>query len=92
MRVVRSLTELHAGYTGKYTAEFITTNLPTDLKWAIAGRSRGKLEKLAADMKPLNPDRQQPGRYLFGNRPCPGFVYCLSWLPNSQCTSQLQVN
>ncbi|KAJ4392169.1 hypothetical protein N0V93_005792 [Gnomoniopsis smithogilvyi] len=48
------------GYTGKYTAEHIATNLPTNLKWALAGRSREKLEKLAADIRPLNPDRQQP--------------------------------
>lgn len=53
------------GYTGKYTAEHITTNLPTDLKWAIAGRSHGKLEKLAAEIKPLNPDRRQPGGCFF---------------------------
>lgn len=52
------------GYTGKYTAQHITTNLPTDLKWAIAGRSHDKLEKLAAEIKPLNPDRRQPGQYL----------------------------
>lgn len=36
-------------------------HLPTDLKWAIAGRSQAKLEKIAADIKPLNPDRRQPG-------------------------------
>ncbi|KAJ0107590.1 saccharopine dehydrogenase [Diaporthe amygdali] len=48
------------GYTGKYTAEHITTHLPTDLKWAIAGRSREKLQKLADELKPLNPDRRQP--------------------------------
>ncbi|KUI59820.1 hypothetical protein VP1G_07044 [Cytospora mali] len=48
------------GYTGKYTSEHITGHLPTDLKWAIAGRSQGKLEKLAAELKELNPDRRQP--------------------------------
>lgn len=52
------------GYTGKYTAEHITTNLPTDLKWAVAGRSHKKLEKLVADIKLLNPDRRQPGGCL----------------------------
>lgn len=51
------------GYTGKITAEYITTNLPTDLKWAVAGRSREKLEKIAAELKSLNTDRRQPGRY-----------------------------
>lgn len=56
------------GYTGKYTAEHITEHLPTDLKWAIAGRSQGKLEKLAAELKGLNPDRRQPGMWLDTNQ------------------------
>jgi short subunit dehydrogenase-like uncharacterized protein len=50
------------GYTGKYTAEFIQQHLPTDLKWAIAGRNAQKLEGLAAELKQLNKDRVQPGR------------------------------
>lgn len=49
------------GYTGKLTAEHIAANLPTDLKWAIAGRSTAKLEAVAAELKALNPDRVQPG-------------------------------
>ncbi len=51
------------GYTGKLTAEHITTQLPTDLKWALAGRSASKLEAVAADCKTLNPDRVQPGEF-----------------------------
>ena len=49
------------GYTGKYTAQYITTHLPTDLKWAVAGRSQSKLEGLVAECQKLNPDRAQPG-------------------------------
>jgi len=49
------------GYTGKYTAEHITTSLPTDFKWAIAGRNEGKLQELAGELRSLNPDRVQPG-------------------------------
>ena len=49
------------GYTGALTAEHIAEHLPTNLKWAIAGRSRNKLEKLAEDLKKINPDRLQPG-------------------------------
>jgi short subunit dehydrogenase-like uncharacterized protein len=49
------------GYTGKYTAEHITTDLPTDFKWAIAGRNESKLQGLATELKSLNPDRAQPG-------------------------------
>ncbi|MCJ1307393.1 hypothetical protein MMC25_001039 [Agyrium rufum] len=49
------------GYTGQYCAEHITTSLPTDLKWAVAGRSASKLSSLVSDVKKLNPDRAQPG-------------------------------
>lgn len=49
------------GYTGRYTAEHITTHLPTDFQWAIAGRSEHKLNDLAAELRALNVDRQQPG-------------------------------
>ncbi|KAK3313522.1 Saccharopine dehydrogenase-domain-containing protein [Apodospora peruviana] len=48
------------GYTGKLTAQHITTHLPTDLKWAVAGRSRDKLQRAVEDLKFLNPDRLQP--------------------------------
>ncbi|GME33541.1 Saccharopine dehydrogenase / Homospermidine synthase [Neofusicoccum parvum] len=48
------------GYTGKLTAEHITTSLPTDLKWAIAGRNEKKLANVAEELKRLNPDRPQP--------------------------------
>ena len=49
------------GYTGKYCAEHIVTHLPTDLKWAIAGRSTSKLCTLLDDIKLLDPDRLHPG-------------------------------
>lgn len=49
------------GYTGKLTAEHVATHLPTDLRWALAGRSGSKLEAVAAECKSLNPDRVQPG-------------------------------
>ncbi|KAI9641505.1 hypothetical protein NHQ30_010314 [Ciborinia camelliae] len=49
------------GYTGKLTAEHVATHLPTDLRWALAGRSSSKLEAVAAECKALNPDRSQPG-------------------------------
>jgi short subunit dehydrogenase-like uncharacterized protein len=51
------------GYTGKLTAEHIATHLPTNLRWAIAGRSESKLIDLAAGCRALNPDRSQPGMY-----------------------------
>ncbi len=49
------------GYTGKLCAQHITTNLPTNLRWAVAGRSEAKLSQLITDLKPLNADRVQPG-------------------------------
>ncbi|KAL1885221.1 hypothetical protein Plec18167_001878 [Paecilomyces lecythidis] len=48
------------GYTGKLCAEHIVQHLPTDLKWALAGRSAGKLEAVAKELRALNPDRIQP--------------------------------
>ena len=48
------------GYTGKYTVEHISTHLPTDLKWAVAGRSAAKLTALVDETRPLNPDRLLP--------------------------------
>lgn len=48
------------GYTGKLTAEHVVKALPTDLKWALAGRSASKLEAVAAECKSSNPDRIQP--------------------------------
>ena len=48
------------GYTGAITAEHLTTNFPTTLKWAIVGRSPSALETLAAKLKTLNPDRSPP--------------------------------
>jgi len=50
------------GYTGRLCAEHIVQRLPTDLKWAIAGRSAEKLEKVAKELKNENPDRVQPGK------------------------------
>ncbi|KAM0815636.1 putative Saccharopine dehydrogenase-domain-containing protein [Seiridium cardinale] len=48
------------GYTGSLVAEHIVQHLPTNLQWAIAGRSKQKLEHLAAKLAKLAPDRVQP--------------------------------
>ena len=52
------------GYTGKLCAEYITTNLPTSLKWAVAGRSQPKLSGLLDELKGMCPDRIQPGKSI----------------------------
>ncbi|EMF13192.1 uncharacterized protein SEPMUDRAFT_148566 [Sphaerulina musiva SO2202] len=49
------------GYTGKYTAEHVARQLPTDLKWAIAGRTESKLRAVADELRVAYPDRVQPG-------------------------------
>ena len=49
------------GYTGKLCAKHITKQLPTNLKWAVAGRSFSKLQGVVDDLKKLNQDRAQPG-------------------------------
>lgn len=49
------------GYTGKYVAEYVTSHLPTTLKWAVAGRSETKLASLVDELRTLNPDRMAPG-------------------------------
>jgi short subunit dehydrogenase-like uncharacterized protein len=51
------------GYTGNLTAHHIAQNLPTNLKWAIAGRSSAKLDVLAAELKRISQDRLQPGTF-----------------------------
>ncbi|KAH2029615.1 hypothetical protein KXV43_000412 [Aspergillus fumigatus] len=48
------------GYTGRLCAEHIVKNLPTNLKWALAGRSVQKIEVIAKELKTLNPDRAAP--------------------------------
>lgn len=48
------------GYTGKLTAEYITAHLPTNIKWAIAGRSQSKLQALVSELKTLNSSRTSP--------------------------------
>ncbi|KAL7917320.1 Saccharopine dehydrogenase domain-containing protein [Trichoderma austrokoningii] len=48
------------GYTGALTAEHIAKHLPTNLRWAIAGRSSTKLKGLAARLQVLGTDRLQP--------------------------------
>lgn len=49
------------GYTGKFCAEYITTSLPTNLRWAVAGRSENRLAAIVEDIRPYHRDRLQPG-------------------------------
>lgn len=56
------------GYTGKLTAQHIVKHFPTNIKWALAGRSLSKVEQVARELKELNPDRDEPG--MFQVRDC----------------------
>ena len=38
------------GFTGKLVAEYLVKHAPADLRWALAGRSREKLEAVRADL------------------------------------------
>ncbi|KAL5117577.1 hypothetical protein ACEQ8H_004470 [Pleosporales sp. CAS-2024a] len=48
------------GYTGKLVAEWISTQLPEDLQWAIAGRNAKKLQGVVDELTKLSPGRKQP--------------------------------
>jgi short subunit dehydrogenase-like uncharacterized protein len=43
-----------SGFTGRLTAQYLAAHAPGDLRWAIAGRNRGKLEKLRAELAAEN--------------------------------------
>ncbi|KAL9603475.1 MAG: hypothetical protein Q9219_001162 [cf. Caloplaca sp. 3 TL-2023] len=48
------------GYTGKLCAEHIVKTLPTNLKWAVSGRSYDRLCAVLEEIKSYNHDRIQP--------------------------------
>ena len=58
------------GYTGKLCAEYISTSLPTNLKWAIAGRSETKLLAIKDGLEAMSTDRLQPGQLLAPSLSC----------------------
>ncbi|MET9518971.1 saccharopine dehydrogenase NADP-binding domain-containing protein [Streptomyces sp. NPDC002994] len=43
------------GFVGELTAEYLAAHAPADCRWAIAGRSRTKLEKLRERLIAVNP-------------------------------------
>lgn len=36
--------------------------MPTDLKWAVAGRSESRIQAVVDECTKLNPDRLPPGK------------------------------
>jgi short subunit dehydrogenase-like uncharacterized protein len=51
------------GYTGKLCAEHIYSKLPSDLKWAIAGRSQAKLEAIRTELQSSGGSGALPGMF-----------------------------
>jgi short subunit dehydrogenase-like uncharacterized protein len=45
------------GFTGGLTADYLAAHAPADLRWAIAGRSRDRLEAVADRLQQAHPDR-----------------------------------
>lgn len=52
-----------SGYTGALTAEHIARSFPTNIRWALAGRSANKLEYVVEKCKRINPDRLPPCKH-----------------------------
>jgi short subunit dehydrogenase-like uncharacterized protein len=48
------------GFTGGLTAAYLAAHAPKDLRWALVGRSRGKLEAVRARLTEESPDAPSP--------------------------------
>ncbi|MDQ4048362.1 MAG: saccharopine dehydrogenase NADP-binding domain-containing protein [Actinomycetota bacterium] len=47
------------GFTGGLTAEYLAHHAPADCRWAVAGRSRAKLEALRSRLAAIEPARRE---------------------------------
>ena len=52
---------LTEGFTGKLAAKYVAQNCPTDLSWAVSGRSHAKLTSLVNEVRAINTNRRSPG-------------------------------
>lgn len=48
------------GFTGGLTADYLAANAPEGLRWALVGRSRGKLEAVRARLAAASPQAPEP--------------------------------
>ncbi|HKO38874.1 MAG TPA: saccharopine dehydrogenase NADP-binding domain-containing protein [Solirubrobacterales bacterium] len=48
------------GFTGGLTAEYLAAHAPRDMRWALAGRNRAKLEAVASKLASQSPDAAVP--------------------------------
>ncbi len=44
------------GFTGRLTAEYLARHAPEGLRWGLAGRNKGKLERVREDLAAISPD------------------------------------
>lgn len=51
------------GYTGRCAAEHVFKTCPTNLSWAVAGRSANKLGDIVTKLQKDHPDRKHPGEF-----------------------------
>jgi short subunit dehydrogenase-like uncharacterized protein len=47
------------GFTGRLTAEYLARHAPQDLRWALAGRNRAKLERVRGELTAANRSLEQ---------------------------------
>ncbi len=48
------------GFTGGLTADYLAAHAPAEMRWALAGRNRGKLEAVAARLAAASPQAPVP--------------------------------
>jgi len=48
------------GFTGGLTADYLAAHAPADLRWALAGRNRSKLDAVAARLAAASPEAPRP--------------------------------
>jgi short subunit dehydrogenase-like uncharacterized protein len=56
------------GFTGRLIAEYLTRHGGEDLRWAIAGRERAKLEQLRSELAHIGPSAANIGVLIADNR------------------------
>src|SRR5436309_12977085 len=48
------------GFTGGLTADYLAAHAPAEMRWALAGRNRTKLEAVAARLAAMAPEAPKP--------------------------------
>ncbi|HEU4599515.1 MAG TPA: saccharopine dehydrogenase, partial [Solirubrobacterales bacterium] len=48
------------GFTGGLTADYLAANGPAEMRWALVGRNRAKLEAVAARLAAASPQAPKP--------------------------------